>query len=147
MTLLDESTGTEEAIALATAVAQRLAGTPPEWDWHTEGALCHGCGLLLVTLPTTVRIQRTVVVFGRPMRAYYHLTHAHAARRDGQPCCPECVDGDTTPCLEHLDGVCDTPDPVLCRMCADDPAMPGHDRCRVCTRDEPEWEKDVYLGI
>lgn len=147
--------GADEAVILATAVAQRLAGIPQGWDWETEAAVCRTCGMLLVKLPTTVATTRTVVVFGKPMQVRHVLTHAHAARlHDGLPACTECVDR-KQPCLDHEAEMCELPEPRPCQLCGDDPALPEsrtnpfpeEGRCRTCSRIEPEWDKDVYLGL
>lgn len=140
----------DEAEFLAAAVAQRLAGAPPGWDWRTEGAECRSCGMLLIRLPTQVTVSRTVVLFGTPRVHRHTLTHAHVARKDGHPACAECVE---TPqqCLNHPEGVCDLPEPQMCTLCGEEPALPesllypplaGDLSCHVCQRLE-----DVSLGL
>lgn len=135
----------DTAAKLAEAIGQRMVRVPEGWDWQTQAGVC-ACGLLTVTLPRAVRLERVVVLNGQALRTYYDLRQAHVADEHGRAVCPECVE-EETPCEGHEAVMCDTPDAELCAACMDEAAMPGQDRCVACVPREPEWDKDRYLGL
>lgn len=146
---------------LMEALGQRMVRVPDGWDWENLAGVCE-CGLLLVPLPRTIRMDRVVVMpvprpgvravdpsatENRPVRVSYEMRHAHLADPDGRARCADCMD-DFHPCRDHGAEMCDTPNAEGCMQCANDAALPGEDYCLGCRPYEPdEWDKDRYLGL
>jgi hypothetical protein len=142
--LVDVTAEAEAALTIAEAMGQRMVAVPTGFDMEGEAAECT-CGLLLVELPRSTKIKRTVLVLGRARTVTYLLSHAHIA----PGLCEECWQEDV-PCGHHPALMCDTPEPVMCGACGDRPAPVGGQLCRACLvtqHGESEWEPDRYYRI